>query len=357
MHVGIQPKQRDQRYNALGFLRLAFASMVIAAHVPEIVDASDNRELLFRLTANASLSTLALPGFFIISGFLISKSYGASASIGAYLLKRVARIYPALIVASLLCMLVVVPLAGASISQLTLHNVVAAVARAAILARPVIYGAFPGQHYNDPHSALDGPIWTIQYEFACYLLVIFLGSLGLLRRPAILAGASAICLVASIVMPEGSFQWLSHPDLFAGVPRMGVLLLGMFLAGATFACVQDRAPVSPGVAAVAGAGLIGSLFSSVLTPFGLAICGTYLIFAFARAAGGTVFGRINNRNDISYGVYLYGWPAEQLLIRYLGPGSLVRLGVLTWAIAAVLGTASWVLIERPALALSKQRRP
>ena len=356
MHVADQPQQRERRHNGLGFLRLAFASMVIAAHVPEIVDVSDDRELLYSLTANATLSTLALPGFFIISGFLISQSFQASPGIGAYLLKRAARIYPALIVASLLCMLVVAPLAGADLGQLTLHNVVAGVARAAILSRPVIYGAFPGQHYNDPHSALDGPIWTIQYEFACYLLVIVLGSQGLLRRPAVLATASVVCLIASLAMPAGRFGWLSHPDLFAGVPGMGVLLLGMFLAGATFASVQERVPVSRGGVVAAAAILIASLFSHVLTPFGLAICGTYLIFAFAQAAGDTAFGRINNRNDISYGVYLYGWPAEQLLIRYMGSGSLVLLGVLTWAIAAVLGTASWFLVERPALAFAKRWR-
>jgi peptidoglycan/LPS O-acetylase OafA/YrhL len=109
------PKRFGHHKNAFGFLRLAFASLVIAAHVPEVVDGNARRELLTRIFGSMSFGELAVEGFFIISGFLIASSYLNSSSIRSYLVKRVGRIYPAFLVASMLCILVVAPLGGADL--------------------------------------------------------------------------------------------------------------------------------------------------------------------------------------------------------------------------------------------------
>lgn len=55
------------------------------------------------------------------------------------------------------------------------------------------------------------------------------------------------------------------------------------------------------------------------------------------------------RNDISYGLYLYAWPVQQVIITavaHLNPSMLIALTTLG---ALLLGWVSWVLVEKPAL--------
>jgi peptidoglycan/LPS O-acetylase OafA/YrhL len=59
--------------------------------------------------------------------------------------------------------------------------------------------------------------------------------------------------------------------------------------------------------------------------------------------------------DLSYGMYLYGWPSQQLVEQFIVPGG-TPLQNTAWAtvLALSLATASWFLVERPALRLKKR---
>jgi peptidoglycan/LPS O-acetylase OafA/YrhL len=54
--------------------------------------------------------------------------------------------------------------------------------------------------------------------------------------------------------------------------------------------------------------------------------------------------------DLSYGLYIYGWPVEQTLL-YASGGKLAwwQLFPLALAITGVIALASWHLVEKPAL--------
>lgn len=340
--------QDSRRPNAFGFLRLLFASLVIVAHTPELVDGDRHREILSRAGGTISFGELAVSGFFIISGFLITKSFMSSPSVRSYLLKRVGRIYPAFVVASLVCLLIVAPLAGGTVQTGPVRAVAAAAARVAILARPMVDNAFAGQHYADRGAALDGVMWTIQYEFACYLLVIVLGSLGWLRRPAVLVLLALALLAAAQWMPQAILTRYGPDMLFPAPVRALFVLPAMFVSGAAFRALSDHIRFDSWMIAVAVLGLGTTLLVAPLTNLGVAGFGSYLIFAAARKGGNTWLARVNDRNDISYGLYLYAWPVQRLLM-LCGLTSLLPLGLATWMIAALLGLLSWLLVERPAM--------
>lgn len=99
------------RNNNFNFLRLLFASLVIVSHAPELRDGNRSREILTRIFGSISFGELAVDGFFLLSGYLIVQSWHHGPELGSFFSKRIRRIYPAFIIASLFCIAVVVPLA------------------------------------------------------------------------------------------------------------------------------------------------------------------------------------------------------------------------------------------------------
>jgi len=63
--------------------------------------------------------------------------------------------------------------------------------------------------------------------------------------------------------------------------------------------------------------------------------------------------------DLSYGIYIYGWPAEQAAIWLLGGrAAWWQVFLIAMPAAAALAFMSWHLVERPALRLKPAtRRP
>jgi peptidoglycan/LPS O-acetylase OafA/YrhL len=83
--------------------------------------------------------------------------------------------------------------------------------------------------------------------------------------------------------------------------------------------------------------------------------GTYTVIyvALSSSLEMKVFGQ---RTDLSYGVYLYGWPLGQLLL-YLSHQSLapIPLFLLTMAVTLPVAYASWSIVEAPSLVMLRRK--
>ena len=80
-----------------------------------------------------------------------------------------------------------------------------------------------------------------------------------------------------------------------------------------------------------------------LTTFGACV-----LFWVALKMNMGMLGSINDKWDISYGVYLYGWPISTFIIWRFHVSTPWILAVLTLPIAFVFGAGSWFLVERRA---------
>jgi len=346
MGGALESSNAARKQYSFGFLRLFFASLVIVGHTPELVDGNRGREILTRMFGSISVGEIAVDAFFIISGFLISLSYMQSQSPTDYLRKRIARIYPGFAVAHLVCAVVIAPLVGGAMIGSWYKWTARELMSIGMLHWPTSPGAFAGT----PHPFLNGSMWTVRWEFLCYLLVLTFGTLGLLSKRVGLGVASLTVLIVAAIMPA---------DLIA---RMGeyheaLRLLGCFLAGAAFCGFYNARTFRPMSIVVASSGLMLALLNARTAHLGVAYFGGYLIFAAAHRIHGTTLGRVNEGGiDVSYGVYLYAWPIEKLLIRFGGGSSLFLLAAATWVLALVCGAISWTLIERPAIRLAKTPR-
>jgi peptidoglycan/LPS O-acetylase OafA/YrhL len=55
--------------------------------------------------------------------------------------------------------------------------------------------------------------------------------------------------------------------------------------------------------------------------------------------------------DLSYGIYIYGWPLAQFLVWRFPGISTGTMAVLSLSLAILVAFASWTLVEKPALRL------
>jgi peptidoglycan/LPS O-acetylase OafA/YrhL len=332
----------SRRNNNFGFLRLLFATLVIVSHSSELIDGNRSREFLTRLFRTLSFAQLAVDGFFLISGYLITCSWAESGSNSEYITKRVLRIYPGYLVAYIFSLFVIGPLAGGHL-HFNLFYIGEQIFHMAILDEPTLPGAFVGLPFQD----LNGSMWTIAYEFRCYLLAMVLGTFGILRGRKIFLGVTLMLLLVLVTLP-GSTSPNQVDFTFESVRFCAV-----FCAGGAFFLFRDRIRYSWKNAVLAATLLIPLMFFPRVAHAAWAVLGGYLLFWFAFRAKANSLSRIDNRFDLSYGLYLYAWPVQNLLLwrfRIFSPWLLfasAMMGIVPFAYA------SWTFIERPCLGLKK----
>jgi peptidoglycan/LPS O-acetylase OafA/YrhL len=338
------PELNSRHLNNFGALRLVFAVLVILSHSPVLVDGDGSREILLRIFGTISLGEIGVDGFFLISGYLITKSFMGSSTYGEYFLKRVLRIYPGYVVAYLLCVFALGPFVGVRIAELSDGTVLREIVS---LSMPGVQGVFPGS----PYPALNGSMWTIAYEFRCYLLVMVAGIIGLLSRRSVVAFLTISALVLSAAHPKILSHIPAGLKLFVGEPDILITFSGVFGCGALHYLYRDRIRYDWRLAVLAALGMIALMFWSVTAEAAFAIFGGYIVFWFAFNVHSPSLAAIGRKVDISYGVYLYAWPVQKLLI-WWNP-AISPWWVFTGAtvIASLLALGSWRLVEKPFLGL------
>lgn len=337
------PKSRK---NNFGFLRLLFAALVIVSHSSEMLDGDRSREVLTRIFGTLSFGDLAVDGFFLVSGYLVTLSLIQSTSWLEYLLKRILRIYPGFIVAFLFTLFVVGPLAGGTGADLRIAISFRHFAgRLLLLEEPTLKTAF----LTLPYSDLNGSMWTLAYEFRCYCILMVLGVLGMLRLRKVFLAVLAILVVALVL--QVNFPIAPRLIPFAGAALEDIRFLAAFCCGSCFYLFSDKVKYSGWAAAAFAVVLVPLMFVNRLAEAALIVFGGYILFWFAFRVKTEVIGRVGSRNDLSYGLYLYAWPVQNLLIlhfRHIAPWLLTSIAVVA---AGTLAYGSWVCVERPCLRL------
>jgi peptidoglycan/LPS O-acetylase OafA/YrhL len=186
-------------HNNIGLIRLLLAVAVIGSHSYQLCLGPSASDPLAVLTSGQeSGGSLAVNLFFLLSGYLITKSWLMSSSATAYLRKRILRIYPGFLVA-----IVVSAIIAAASSPNALAYFRGLLGRNDSLLRTALLlhnpnecldhsAAFVGNPYPD---AVNHSLWTLQPELFCYLLLAGMGAVGGLGNRRWMV---AVCLVAHV---------------------------------------------------------------------------------------------------------------------------------------------------------------
>jgi len=344
----------NARRNNFDALRLVAAASVVFSHSFLIAEGTQDREWLIRLTGNQSI--LGLVGvfvFFAISGFLVTQSFEETRDPLRFLAKRALRIFPGLFVAT-------------SLSAFVLALLVTTLPLGSYLGRPEPYEyvagntlldqtvhELPGVRFVDNQVGLEinGSLWTLRYEFVMYLMVLALGVLRLLTvRVALLLLAFGIADLRFNLLDETEkwgwfFQLLSN----------WAWLVGCFAAGMVLYKLRHTRIFDGRIALLALAGLTLSVPVRQFLPL-FPLFGCYLAIWLAVTPRLPVI-PVARFGDLSYGIYIYGWPAEQGVVWLLGGRAMWwQVFLLALPAAAALAFISWHLVERPALRLKPRAR-
>ena len=345
--------------NALGLLRLVLASLVIFDHAFPL--GGFGHDPFFDVTrGQASLGSLAVGGFFAISGYLIAKS-GMSADVVQFMWRRTLRIFPAywlvLLVTALLVGPVLWVLDGEALGEYFIWggNGPVNYLTANWTLNIGTYGIHDlltettpyGQEING--SAFNGSLWTLIYEWNCYLIVAVLVMFGVMRNARVLVPAIAgfFLLMQVVAMVDFTAVGLIVPRL--ADPYM--ISLGLtFLTGSVIAVYSKSIPFDDRLGILAGLVLVVSLRYGGFSTIGT-IAGAYFILYLGARLPAKVHW-IGRKNDYSYGIYVYGFLVQQVLA-YFGA---YRLGYLAYALIALIISAgcawvSWHLVEKRAMSL------
>lgn len=358
LHISIAEALGGHR-NSLGFLRLVLASLVIFDHAFPL--GGFGEDVFWRITKQqASLGSLAVAGFFAISGYLIAKS-GMATDVMQFLWRRILRIFPAYWVVLLLTALVIAPIvwvtAGGALSEYfrLAPNGPVNYFTANWSLNIGTYGIYDIFADTTPYgqavhaSVFNGSIWTLIYEFNCYLLIALAVAFGVLTRARILIPLATAFLFAIQIVD------LTAPSGLATIApyladNQRIFLTFTFLVGSTLAVYSRKVPFDHRLGIFAGVVLVLTLRYGGFSTIGV-VAGVYFVMYLA-AALPKVFQRVGAKNDYSYGVYIYGFLVQQILA-YLG---VYRWGYFPYTLTALVfayGFAwlSWHFVEKRAMSL------
>jgi peptidoglycan/LPS O-acetylase OafA/YrhL len=337
-----------RRNHLLDLFRIIFSILVLLAHAPELTDGNNSRELFSRWThSSVSFGRVGVDGFFVLSGFLILQSWKQNPEFLNFLRKRVLRIVPGYVVAMLVST-AVVGLLAPGVPHFFSHLGMDYVKSLIALSTPSTPPVLPGR----PLAMVNAAVWTIPYEFRCYLIVAVFGVCGLLRRSAVwLACTVVLSGIAMSSLPITYFHWPERLFQVVGDPHHVFQLTAVYFIGGCFYFFREWIKFRPMFASIAAALMVVLLVIDVsrFEPL-IVFFGGYLLLYLSHVTEASWMSKVP---DISYGIYLYGWPVEILWIWYFHSSPWVTFAAST-VICAGLGWLSWHFVERPMLKLKRR---
>ncbi len=303
---------------------------------------------------------LAVHVFFISSGFLIMGSFVNSKSIGNFIVSRLLRIYPALIVSVLFCVFILgfstttvkaeLYIKDNSIWDFLLYN-------SLLVVGNIRYGLI-GVFSNIPYpNAVNGSLWTLPHEVKMYFYL--------------LVSASILSLFSKLVIKQERETLFKYFYFLVFVVVLGVFfskeyfelnnltintitLLIMFLIGVNFYNFKNKIQLKLEYLALAIFTLLffavtNKIFFNYLYVFLI----PYILFYCVYVPKGKIR-NFNKIGDYSYGIYIYAFPIQQLVIYSFPKISFSLFIVISIVFTGILSMFSWHFIEKPALSMKKK---
>ena len=327
-------QKNDHANNNFNLIRLLAATLVIVDHSFPL---TGTPAPVFNATHLGAPGGVCVDVFFLTSGHLVTKSLLARGDIVQFITARIVRIYPALLVLTVLTLLLAACCAQPGLLTnpqtwaYALHTALPSLALLTTYRLPGVFEAnpFPG--------VVNGSLWTLPWELRMYAI---LGAAWIATRAWRSAGDRPMHVVIVALALLGLLTKIGHPD------SPTVNLVFMFFSGAAFHVLRQHVRYRLDVAAACAVVLALSILYRPAFVIAYHLCLGYILFTLAYVPKCW-----QPRHDYSYGIYIYAFPIQQTLV-LLFPGiAWYEMAAAAIPLAVAAGALSWHLIEKPALRL------
>ncbi|WP_432493768.1 acyltransferase family protein [Kineococcus auxinigenes] len=333
-------------------LRIVAACAVVVSHAHQLPfgDRDTQPDLLVFGDFAFNLGRVGVIVFFVVSGYLVCGSWLSEPRVRPFAAKRARRLMPGLLVMLALVVFVLGPLTTTAPDYFGTAGTWEYLVRNALVFPYANH--LPGVFSGNPSTMVNGVLWTLGVEVLAYALIGFAGWRGWVSPRHLTAVAAVLALLGWRLVSEN----VAGGQLVPVALRLE--LIAYFFAAAAVRAWGWR---PTGRAAIAAAAVV-ALLVAVQAPLSIALvpCGTVVVLHLGTRTWGWAR-PITALGDPTYGAYIYGFVAQQLLIAHLGMRDAPVWWFATVSVVAALacGYASWHLVEKRALRrrTGGQRRP
>jgi peptidoglycan/LPS O-acetylase OafA/YrhL len=345
--LGDHSAGRDNHFNLIRFVA---ATAVLVSH-GYALSTGDPRTEPLRQLLGVSLGDIAVAVFFATSGFLVAGSLLAKQNAVGFFVSRALRIYPGLIVAIVLTVVVF----GCFYSELGAAEFFTHRATwRYVITNTLMLGresyVLPGVFAHLPlANAVNGSLWSLPVEIRMYMVLGAGWIACTLASKAPVASFKAFCVaVAALAMAVDLGFLAAHRSSYEAYQSpLFADLLAAFFSGAVLRVFQHRVPASRAIfGTVVAVLLTAAATTGFLVAYKLALA--YVVLYLALVPRGPLLA-FNRLGDYSYGMYIYAFAVQQMVVHAVPGITPLRLIVFSFVPTVWLAFASWHLVEKRAL--------
>ena len=323
----------------VNLLRFVAASFVIFCHSFYVAAAKEDPFSVFCM-GQTNFGGMAVAVFFFLSGFYVTKSLNRKSDVKEYFKKRFVRIFPQLWIVVLLSVFVLGPLLTVNTlgEYFTDKQTYMYLLNGLLIPTHNLPGVFAGNIYG---ATVNGSLWTLPVEFAAYcgLAVILIFSKQILKNEKhqkwLHLVTVIVLFVAFVVIDK-----IIKSDFLVTVLRPMII----FFMGALYCDYSEKIVLSMPAAIVMLAALVASCKTGLLS-YAMILFLPYIIVTMALGTKQIKFSP--KIFAVSYELYLFGWPVQQILTHIFGGQMNPYLNwILTMPIAVILAYALFITIEK-----------
>ncbi len=338
----------QSRNNNYDILRVVAALCIMFTHSFDLLGLDKLEPLMIFSSQKNNFAHIGLSIFFAVSGYLIAKSAITSSSFKNYLWKRFLRIQPLLIIVSLLSIFIIGPLFTQSTIGAYFSNIHSYTYIRNIMPLFGIQFTLPNVfNTNIGDAGVNGSMWTLIVEERLYLIIGLLFLQKAYLKKILIVGILFLNIFYFIqtVFFNGSFaHYLKGGNVYYAIIFLNASLF--YFLQIQFTTIKYKL-------------LITTLLFAFLyfTSFYIFKNSVQLIFIpFLVILLAEIKSSINNASkygDITYGLYIFSFPVQQMLIANKICPSPYLLFLVTILIVTPLAFLSWHLIEKKLLSLKQ----